>query len=236
MSHPAIRPVSTRSALLTLLIGGPRDVGVLEAAQLVTFAGTIGINESTARVALSRMVSSGDLVRGDDGYALSERLADRRARQRAALDPALKRWRGDWELVVVTHTGRAAADRAALRVELVGLRLAELREGVWLRPDNLQREWEDEAVRRHVSRPVDDARELAASLWDLPAWVTRGEEILGAIEAARSQSDRFAACVAGVRHLLTDPVLPEELRPEGWPAPRIRAAYDESLRWMASLI
>lgn len=235
MSHPAIRSVSTRSALLTLLIGGPRDVGVLEAAQLVTFAEAIGINESTARVALSRMVSSGDLLRGDDGYALSERLAARRTRQRAALDPALRKWRGDWELVVVTQTGRAAADRAALRNQLIGLRLAELREGVWMRPDNLKREWEDDAVRRLVTRPVDDPHELAGSLWDLTAWVTRGEEILGAIEDARSQADRFAACVAGVRHLLTDPVLPEELRPAAWPAPRIRAAYDESLRWMASL-
>lgn len=236
MSQPAIRPVSTRSAILTLLIGGPRELGVLEAGQLVAFAAGVGISESTARVALSRMVSAGDLVRGDDGYALSERLAARRARQQVALDPAVRKWGGDWELVVVTESGRAAADRAALREQLLGLRLAELREGVWMRPDNLKREWEHASTRGLTTRPVEDADALVAALWNLPAWVARGEAILAAVEGAADQADRFAACVAGVRHLLTDPVLPDELRPADWPAARIRAAYDESLGWMASLL
>jgi DNA-binding transcriptional regulator PaaX len=35
---------------------------------------------------------------------------------------------------------------------------------------------------------------------------------------------------------MTDPVLPAELKPDDWPAARIRAAYDESLRWMTSLL
>jgi phenylacetic acid degradation operon negative regulatory protein len=236
MSHHAIRPVSTRSALLTLLIGGPPHHGTFGSAQLVAFAEAVGISESTARVALSRMVTSGDLVRDEEGYSLSERLAARRERQQAALDPPLKRWRGDWEVVVVTETGRAAAERASLRSELAGLRLAELREGVWMRPDNLRRGVGSDATTRLVTRPVEDPERLVAVLWDLPAWVARGHAILAAVAGAPSKGDRFAACVAGVRHLLTDPLLPEQLRPADWPAAPIRAAYDESVRWMASLI
>jgi phenylacetic acid degradation operon negative regulatory protein len=30
-----------------------------------------------------------------------------------------------------------------------------------------------------------------------------------------------------VRHLLTDPVLPEELLPAGWPGTRLRAVYND---------
>ena len=30
-----------------------------------------------------------------------------------------------------------------------------------------------------------------------------------------------------VRHLLTDPVLPDELLPEDWPGDRLRASYNE---------
>jgi phenylacetic acid degradation operon negative regulatory protein len=32
---------------------------------------------------------------------------------------------------------------------------------------------------------------------------------------------------AMVRHLLTDPVLPEELLPADWPGSRLRAAYND---------
>ncbi|HSV38223.1 MAG TPA: PaaX domain-containing protein, C- domain protein [Nocardioidaceae bacterium] len=236
MSQPPIRPISTRSALLTLLIGGPLDVDGLEGAQLVRFGEGLGISESTVRVALSRMLTSGDLVREGSTYLLSDRLRTRRDRQRAVLQPTVKRWRGDWELVVVTQTGRSAADRAALREQLSTLRLAELREGVWMRPDNLSRSWDDEAVERLVVRAPDDPARLVEALWDLTGWVARGDEILAAVDNAPNYGARFAACVAGVRHLMTDPALPAELRPREWPAAPIRAAYDESLSWMTSLM
>jgi phenylacetic acid degradation operon negative regulatory protein len=39
--------------------------------------------------------------------------------------------------------------------------------------------------------------------------------------------ERFVTAAAMVRHILTDPVLPEELLPEDWPGMRLRAAYND---------
>ena len=38
---------------------------------------------------------------------------------------------------------------------------------------------------------------------------------------------RFVMAAAMVRHLLTDPVLPDELLPAQWPGARLRAAYND---------
>jgi phenylacetic acid degradation operon negative regulatory protein len=38
---------------------------------------------------------------------------------------------------------------------------------------------------------------------------------------------RFVTAAAMVRHLLTDPVLPDELLPTQWPGLRLRAAYND---------
>ena len=43
--------------------------------------------------------------------------------------------------------------------------------------------------------------------------------------AATDIPGRFTAAAAVVRHLLTDPVLPEELLPDRWPGDPLRAAY-----------
>lgn len=234
MSH--IRPVSARSALLTLMIGGPAGMRDFTAADLVSFAGALGIAESTARAAISRLLTTGDLARSDTAYLLSDRLLERQRRQRLRLSPHTRAWRGDWEVVVITATGRSAADRSALRTALVEHRLGELREGVWMRPDTLPAWSGDDVTLRLVTREVDAPEALAERLFALAAWSARGGEILQAVRVAKDQGDRFAACVAGVRHLLTDPVLPAELLPDDWPAAALRSEYDASLRWMASLL
>jgi phenylacetic acid degradation operon negative regulatory protein len=38
---------------------------------------------------------------------------------------------------------------------------------------------------------------------------------------------RFVIAAAIVRHLLTDPVLPDELLPADWPGTRLRTAYND---------
>jgi phenylacetic acid degradation operon negative regulatory protein len=43
--------------------------------------------------------------------------------------------------------------------------------------------------------------------------------------AAADVPGRFIAAAAMVRHLLTDPVLPDELLPDGWPGPVLRQSY-----------
>ena len=52
-------------------------------------------------------------------------------------DTAASPWDGTWEMAVVSLERRSAADRLALRKAATALHLAELREGIWFRPDNL---------------------------------------------------------------------------------------------------
>ena len=135
-----LKPVSTRSALLTLLLGA--EVPRLTTRELVAAASVVGFAEPTVRVALSRMTAAGDVVRDEEGaYRLSERLVVRQRRQEEAAHPSLREWDGTWDLVAVTTAGRTASDRADLRAALAERRLAELREGLWTRPANLDLAW-----------------------------------------------------------------------------------------------
>ncbi len=229
---PLLRPVSARSAILTILLAA--DPPSMTSRQICAAATRVGYAEPTARVAASRMVSSGEMLRDGRSYTLSPRLMERRRRVDAAVSPTVRDWVGDWELVVITAVGRSPADRSDLRVDLTGLGLAELREGVWMRPDNLARAWParlDTVCRRMVVRPVEDAAELVGQLWDLDAWAARGRALL---EAAGSDdpNTRFTATAAAVRHLLADPVLPAELLPDGWPGDDLRAAYADYKPWL----
>ncbi|WP_328412044.1 PaaX domain-containing protein, C- domain protein [Nocardia sp. NBC_00403] len=217
--------LTARGVILSLLVSNHPTQPT--PAQVVRAAGVFGIKESAARVALSRMASGDDLVRTPDGFRLSERLLERRQRVLHEVEQETRPWNGEWEIVVVTGTGRDPGDRASLRTRLSRLRLAELREGVWLRPANLMRSLDlgAEPVEVLAGRPVRDAGELLGSLWNLQAWEGESQRLLALMNLAESTVDRFTVATAVVRHLLTDPVLPQELRPDPWTADRVHAAW-----------
>ncbi|MFG3074218.1 PaaX family transcriptional regulator C-terminal domain-containing protein [Streptomyces sp. NPDC048225] len=226
LGGPGPRPLSARSVILSLLLGThPPE---LPARELVRLVEGFDVGASTARAALSRMAAAGDLRRTGTGYRLSERLLDRQRRQDEALGPHTRAWQGDWETLVITATGRGPAARAELRTRLTALRLAELREGVWLRPANLDRPLPADlgpVAERLVSRPASPAAELAARLWPLGEWSEHARALLDHVGRARRPADRLTAFAAVVRHLLADPVLPAELLPPGWPGEALRDAY-----------
>ncbi|CAL9633419.1 PaaX family transcriptional regulator C-terminal domain-containing protein [Streptomyces sp. Tu 3180] len=225
------RPLSARSVVLSLLLGThPPELPARELGRLV--AG-FDVGGSTLRAALSRMVAAGDLRRTDAGYRLSDRLVRRQQRQDEAVRPRTRAWDGDWEMVVVTATGRGPAARADLRTQLAALRLAELREGVWLRPANLIRPLPaalDRVAQRCTARPAGPAGDLAASLWPLDAWAGTARALLARTGGAGRPADRLALFAAVVRHLLADPVLPPGLLPAGWPGDALRTAYADYRR------
>ncbi|MEU2280936.1 PaaX family transcriptional regulator C-terminal domain-containing protein [Streptomyces sp. NPDC013178] len=229
--EPELRPLSARSVVLSLLLGThPPELPVKDLVRLVE---PFGVGGSTLRAALSRMVAAGDLRRAGAVYGLSDRLLERQRRQDDAVHPATRPWGGDWEMAVVTATGRGPAERAELRTELTRLRLAELREGVWLRPATLLRPWPAElgdVTRYFTARPGAPDRELAAALWPLDEWAATARALLAHIARARRPADRFTAFAAAVRHLLADPVLPPELLPADWPGAALRAAYTDYQR------
>ncbi len=203
-----LRPLSARSVVASVLLGThpPR----LSAAALVELCGRFGISGGTTRVALSRMVAAGELAAEDGHYRLiGAGLLSRQRTQDDALDPPAGPWTGDWRMAVVVSSGRAAAERIELRRALADARFAQWREGVWLRPDNLGRPGEptvssrqgrrkppgDVPVRWLVARPDDDPAALAGELWDLPAWSSRGAELLAA--APEEPGDLVAAPPSG---------------------------------------
>lgn len=217
--------LTARSVVLSVLLGA--HPAWATAAELIRLTDDFGINDNALRVALTRMVAAGDLIRSADGYRLSDRLLARQQRQDEALAPRLHDWDGTWTTLVITVVGVHAKTRAGIRKTLQDNRCAELREGVWLRPANLDVALTDELRGRvRILRSRDDEpAALAGLLWDLPAWSATGHRLLDEMAGAQTVPQRFVVAAAMVRHLLTDPLLPDELLPRGWPGQRLRTAY-----------
>jgi phenylacetic acid degradation operon negative regulatory protein len=220
---PGLRPLTARSAVLSTLLGAhpPR----LPARNLVRVGELFDIAEGTIRVALSRMVAAGDLRQVNGDYELTERLVERQGRQDQSLSPALAPWSGDWEIAVVTADRRSAASRNAFRRRMAGLRLAEVREGTWLRPANLDRPL-DAGCLVLLGRPASDPADLAATLWDLPAWAQRARRLHAALAEAADLASSFIVSAAVLRHLVADPVLPDALLPADWPGELLRTRHE----------
>lgn len=226
MTSLALRPLSARSVVLSLLLGAhPAE---LSASALVRAGELFEVPGTTLRAALSRLVASGDLVRDGRTYRLSERLLERQRRQDAALHPGTAPWDGVWEQVVITSSGRSPQDRAGLRSTLSALRLAELREGVWLRPANLARAlpaWPPDLISTFRGIPDEPPEALARRLWDVDGWAARGRALLEAMAAPDSARTALTLNAAAVRHLLLDPALPDDLLPRGWPSAPLHREY-----------
>jgi len=220
-------------------------------------AALFGINGNRARVALSRMVASGEATAdGAGGYRLAGHLVDRQRRQAASRAGSTRRWTGGWHLVVVTTAGSNAEVRNRRRRALSFARLAELREGTWLRPDNV-----DLAISADVaadlvvftarspfaggspaatgpaaapaaaaSAAMDDRR-LAEQLWDLVGWAGQAEELRDRLDRLpptdwTDLAAGFELSAAVLRHFQADPLLPADLLPDDWPGARLRRTYD----------
>ncbi|WP_425569916.1 PaaX domain-containing protein, C- domain protein [Rhodococcus olei] len=227
-------PMTARSVVLSLLLG--TRPARLPGREITRTGELFGIAPSTMRAALSRMVAAGDLVATDSMYLLGARHREPQAVQEALVNPRRLPFAGRWHMVVVVVTGRDAAARGALRTTLAEHRYAELREGVWLRPDNLA--GPDlpplDEVHRFTTVP-DDPGVLMRRLWDLDTWAAEARLILDALTVPGQSKERFMAAAAAVRHLRTDPALPDELRPGGWPADELRWAYDDYRAQFAEL-
>jgi phenylacetic acid degradation operon negative regulatory protein len=206
-------------------------------------AGTLfGLEEGAGRTALSRLVTAGEAVRTADGaYELAGHLVERQRRQDAGRVPTTLEWNGAWRQAVVDAGSRTATDRAALRRSMQRLRMGELRDGVWIRPDNLpaDRLPEDRAVvdafTRWFSVHPDDDSDLVLTLWDLDEWESRATELrrsMAALEGRLVDGDTealapgFVLSAAVLRHFNADPLLPRELLGRRWPGDALRADYD----------
>ena len=225
---PSSTPLTARSVALSTLLG--YHPPALPISALVKVGELFGIRDRAIRVALTRMVRDGDVTVDNGVYRLSERLLRRQAQQDALTSPPTRRWTGGWEMAVVTSANRPLAERVALRKSMVRYRMGELREGVWMRPDNLSRELDGGIIADQCEFFVShhsDSPSLAASLWDLPGWAAEADRLLTVLDEAESLAEGFMATAEVMRHLLLDPYLPDELLPAGWPGDRLRDRYTD---------
>lgn len=250
-----IRPLTARSVLATALLGAsePR----LQVGELIAAASLFGIGPGATRTCLSRMAANGELTSDNGSYALAGRLIERRHRIDEAArhaESASRRWDGTWEMAVVLLERRDAADRLELRKAAKALHLAEIREGVWIRPSNLDPRrlpisravLDRQCVHFHEARSnisVDGVR----SLFSIDEWSRDAKRLILAMEdeldASRAASGddtkailtyEFMLSIAVVRHLQLDPLLPAAFLPQDWPASMLRSTYrglDDAFQW-----
>lgn len=235
------RPLSARSVIGSTLLGMPSRR--LDTATLVRSGELFGIAAGATRVALSRMRRAGEIEAEGDGYRLAGHLVHRQARQSVSRRGVATRWDGSWLLHVVSTDARPSDQRAELRRVMKDGRRAELREGVWLRPDNLGPEAFDPGPAKIVERqcraftghPAQPAA-LAAELWDLAGWSGRAGLLIDRLDAGSQRlarhgtgalAETFVLSATVLRHLQADPLLPGPLLPPGWPGRPLRRSYEQ---------
>jgi len=222
-----LRPLTARSAILSLLLGAHPPSATV--SDLVAFGRQVDINESAVRAALTRMVAAGDLLRDNGTYTLPERLLERQRRQDEAMQVPDGPWDGSWRIAAVVSSGKDAASRVNLRRSMLTAHFAELREGLWMRPDNLSWYPSDDIaddLELMSARPEHDADHLAHHLFQPGRWASVGHTLLAYADRVSTARDRLTVFATVVRHLTHDPLLPAELLPDDWPGAALRETYD----------
>lgn len=246
------RPIDSRGLTASVLLGGRPPQ--LSGKRLVALGELFGIAGGTTRVALSRMVRRGELSNVAGTYRLEGTLLARQQRQdrsrRPTSDPQFDS-EGIWEQWVVKPGQRRSKDRAELRNAATQLNLAELRDGVWLRPANL------DSARLPDARAVLTAQafrfvcspqhrlELAEQLFETDAWAADARALIGELNRetlslvgapANVIPSSFVTAASAVRHILHDPLLPAGLLPADWPGAELRSIYDSHERLLQMAI
>ena len=211
-------------------------------AALVRLLAPLGVTAPAVRTAISRMVRQGWLtpvrLPNGPGYRLTDqarlRLDDAAARIYRTREPG---WAGFWDLLVVAPVqGRAARERVRSGLGFLGY--APLSDSTWISPfvspeveSLLAAEGADHA--RFKASDGDPARQ-AAQAWDLDAlgkayaeWHAFAAGLVADptrhLGAPFDSPDEQAFAVRSLlvhewrKFLFTDPGLPAELLPEGWP-------------------
>ncbi|MEM1332958.1 MAG: PaaX domain-containing protein, C- domain protein [Actinomycetota bacterium] len=222
LSELDARPLSTRSVLLSYLLG--TSATEVPAAHLVAFGELLDIKPGTVRTTLTRLVDTGDVTATGGRYRLAERHVVRRAQQQLGRT-APSEWDGTWWTAIVDADHRTTTERRHFRAAMTAERWGELRPDIWMRPANLDvdEDRRDVLLTRGPIVTVDPV-ELATRLWDLDrieGAARRLADLLGPVAAALDSPhppDRaavlpvsFELSATALRHLRADPLLPMQL-------------------------
>jgi phenylacetic acid degradation operon negative regulatory protein len=209
---------------------------------LVGLLGSLDITAPAVRTAVSRMVREGWLEpqeREVRGYAAS-------ARARARLEEAHGRiyrtagapWNGHWHVVTVEHQAdRNTRARVAQSLRFLGY--GSLAADTWLAPresHELASVLSREAVHHDgfTAHFQGEAGALVSRVWDLAGLATAYRHFAEAAREAGAPADPQQAFVSrsGLVHawrlfLFTDPGLPDEVLPAGWPGREAAELFDK---------
>ena len=226
----------TARGLILDLLSTLRPGSAMPVGALVEAGALFGISDNNVRVTVARLLASGHVARDDRGaYRLgsASRSVGAHVRGWRDRDRRTRKWSDGW---LAVHLGPAG--RGAQRGRLRALRLfgfAELRAGLWLRPDNLAQPLDD--VRHALAAlglpPGDlvctlgaldaasDAR--ARRLWDvaalrrtyraLAAELSASEVRLARLGPEKAMAESFVLGGRALRQLVLDPLLPDAICP-----------------------
>lgn len=248
---------SARGLLLTLL--GEfvlADGSRAWTAQLIRGLGVLGIEEKTARQAISRTAGRGLLEPERVGRASCWHLTDSGSK---LLTEGSQRiygfgrehgdWDGEWLLLFVTVPEARREVRYHLRIRLGWAGLAPYASGVWISPwpDREGEAWQVlsdldivDGASSFVGRfgPFGDARSVARQAWDLTIVQSEYAAFIRRFQPLQptSPESQFIATAQLVhdwrRFPGIDPGLPPDLLPEGWDGRRAAALFtDRRAAW-----
>lgn len=226
-------PVSAAAFIVTLYgdVVAPRG-GELWTGNIVETLALVGLSESRARTALSRLVAADQLSGSREGrrsfYRLTPRAAatfSRAARliHTPAEPPPLRGWH-----LVLLPTGGQETHGAALARARFGFATPELA----VLPDRGQPLEPLPGARFHATT-TDDLAAALADAWPLADIAARARRFITLFEPLEGGAARGREAL-GLRLLLVhafrdtalrDPVLPPELLPPDWPVPAARALF-----------
>ncbi|MDQ6875166.1 MAG: PaaX family transcriptional regulator [Actinomycetota bacterium] len=218
-------------------------------AALVRLLAPLGVTGPAVRTAISRMVRQGWLapvrLAGGPGYALTGR-AVRRLDDAAAriyrTDEARAAWDGRWHLIVVSSAPATRSARQRLAADLAFLGYGRLASGTWVaaRPSPEAASvaaLHGSDVEAFAAHHAGDPLEMINRAWDLErlavAYTVFVEELTPVVAAAGPDATDEHAFAARSRlvhawrnFLFTDPGLPTDLLPAGWPGATAATFFD----------
>ncbi|MFW3170352.1 PaaX family transcriptional regulator C-terminal domain-containing protein [Geodermatophilus sp. CPCC 206100] len=219
---------------------------------LVELLEALDVAEPTTRMTTAALRRAGWLAASRRGretlYSPTEVLRDAVRTRWARLDERLGPWDGRWRVVIYTvpETDRAARER--VRRTLTRHGFGPLAPATWLSPhrvalDDVRTDLAGEPISRLDLLTAQLTPETGGSDVDLAA---RCWDLHGVAAAYRQEIEHLRAVLAGpepdgrqalVSHLRTlgrvrrvavgDPMLPDALRPPGWPGNELREVWSE---------
>lgn len=229
------------------------SVGSIDLSTLYTEANAVGIGDQTLRLAIRRLVASGEVEQHGRGRAGTLKLTSlgqaRQTRDGIGLalafgqDGGSIRWDKTWHLVAISAPERDRAVRDGLRRELLAAGAATISTGLFATAHDLE-DMLDSSVRSHLVtatatalniRGVVQPAEIAELLWPSAPIITAYDAITRALDrddaSQPSTVRRLRLAHALERAIRFDPLIPPEMRSAPWPPTTLRTAWTE--RWSA---